>query len=225
MNPIFTELMLCVLCFLQQLEILQRQVTNLADSQHTVDDRTVRTKTEHAVLQARYDMLEEQLRDAELRADERLADEQKRHRELLARVEREASLQHENAHIKLRTVEQEARSMRDEVQRLRQQCDKQAADLHATEEKLEMASEAAAHADSLLLESRTAERRLERERLAADELMVELGREVERLRADKGPAMPTTSPEAIRLEELHQELEDLREQRKGEQSERPFVTH
>lgn len=46
-----------------QLEILQRQVTNLADSQNTVDDRTTRTKTEHAVLQARYDMLEEQLRD------------------------------------------------------------------------------------------------------------------------------------------------------------------
>lgn len=52
-------------CFLSclQLEILQRQVTNLADSQNTVDDRTTRTKTEHAVLQARYDMLEEQLRD------------------------------------------------------------------------------------------------------------------------------------------------------------------
>lgn len=46
-----------------QLEILQRQVTNLADSQNTVDDRTSRTKTEHAVLQARYHMLEEQLRD------------------------------------------------------------------------------------------------------------------------------------------------------------------
>lgn len=46
-----------------QLEILQRQVTNLADSQSTVDDRTSRTKTEHAVLQARYHMLEEQLRD------------------------------------------------------------------------------------------------------------------------------------------------------------------
>lgn len=48
---------------LRQLEILQRQVTTLADSQNNVDDRTSRTKTEHAVLQARYHMLEEQLRE------------------------------------------------------------------------------------------------------------------------------------------------------------------
>lgn len=46
-----------------QLEILQRQVSNLADSQNNVDDRTSRTKTEHAVLQAKYHMLEEQLRE------------------------------------------------------------------------------------------------------------------------------------------------------------------
>lgn len=52
-----------IFCFLLQLEILQRQVTNLADTQNTVDDRTTRTKTEHAVLQARYDMLEENLRE------------------------------------------------------------------------------------------------------------------------------------------------------------------
>lgn len=48
---------------LLQLEILQRQVTNLADTQSNVDDRTSRTKTEYAVLQARYHMLEEQLRE------------------------------------------------------------------------------------------------------------------------------------------------------------------
>uniref|UniRef100_A0A182T5M4 Uncharacterized protein n=1 Tax=Anopheles maculatus TaxID=74869 RepID=A0A182T5M4_9DIPT len=47
----------------EQLEILQRQVTNLADTQSNVDDRTSRTKTEYAVLQARYHMLEEQLRE------------------------------------------------------------------------------------------------------------------------------------------------------------------
>lgn len=46
-----------------QLEILQRQVSTLADSQSNAEDRTSRTKTEYAVLQARYHMLEEQLRD------------------------------------------------------------------------------------------------------------------------------------------------------------------
>lgn len=45
--------------------------------------------------------------------------------------------------------------------------------------------------------------------------MVELGKEVERLRSENGPALPTTSPEALRLEELHQELEELRQTNKS----------
>lgn len=44
--------------------------------------------------------------------------------------------------------------------------------------------------------------------------MIELGKEVERLRSESGPAMPTTSPETLRLEELHQELEELRQAKK-----------
>lgn len=58
---IHSYLHFCALYF--QLEILQRQVTTLADSQNNAEDRTTRTKTEHAVLQARYHMLEEQLRE------------------------------------------------------------------------------------------------------------------------------------------------------------------
>lgn len=45
-------------------------------------------------------MLEEQLREAELRADERLQEEQKRHKELMIRVEREKQLQMENCTIR-----------------------------------------------------------------------------------------------------------------------------
>lgn len=52
------------------------------------------------------------------------------------------------------------------------------------------------------------------EKLAAEDLMIELGKEVERLRSESGPAMPTTSPETLRLEELHQELEELRQAKK-----------
>lgn len=53
------------------------------------------------------------------------------------------------------------------------------------------------------------------EKLAAEDLMLELGKEVERLRSESGPALPTTSPEALRLEELHQELEELRQMNKS----------
>ncbi|XP_061517785.1 rab11 family-interacting protein 4B isoform X18 [Anopheles gambiae] len=198
-----------------KLEILQRQVTNLADTQSNVDDRTSRTKTEYAVLQARYHMLEEQLRETELRAEERLAEEQKRHRELLARVEREAKLQNENCQIRIRTMEMEVTSLREEIQRLRLQSDKQAADLHATEEKLEKARDSLMISQQDLAEARAEEKKHRAEKQAAEELMVELGKECERLRSERGPALPTTSPESLRLEELHQEMDELRQKNKS----------
>uniref|UniRef100_A0A182Q3U9 FIP-RBD domain-containing protein n=1 Tax=Anopheles farauti TaxID=69004 RepID=A0A182Q3U9_9DIPT len=199
----------------EQLEILQRQVTNLADTQSNVDDRTSRTKTEYAVLQARYHMLEEQLRETELRAEERLAEEQKRHRELLARVEREAKLQNENCQIRIRTMEMEVTSLREEIQRLRLQGDKQAADLHATEEKLEKARDSLMISQQDLVEARAEEKKHRADKQAAEELMVELGKECERLRSERGPALPTTSPESLRLEELHQEMDELRQKNKS----------
>ncbi|XP_073837530.1 rab11 family-interacting protein nuf isoform X10 [Musca autumnalis] len=198
-----------------KLQILQQQVTDLADTQVIAEDRTTRTRTEYAVLQARYDMLEEQLRETELRAEERLAEEQKRNRELLARVEREASLQNENCQIKIKTIEIEANALREENQRLRLLCDKQANDLHRTEEKLELARDRIASLQQDLDEAMQKERKLEQDKKTSEELMLELSKELERLRAETGPAMPTTSPEAIRLEELHQELEEMRQRNKG----------
>uniref|UniRef100_T1PEV8 FIP domain protein n=1 Tax=Musca domestica TaxID=7370 RepID=T1PEV8_MUSDO len=198
-----------------KLQILQQQVTDLADTQVIAEDRTTRTRTEYAVLQARYDMLEEQLRETELRAEERLAEEQKRNRELLARAEREASLQNENCQIKIKTIEIEANALREENQRLRVLCDKQASDLHRTEEKLELARDRIAGLQQDLDEALQKERKYEEEKKTSEELMLELSKELERLRAETGPAMPTTSPEAIRLEELHQELEEMRQRNKG----------
>ncbi|XP_053689026.1 rab11 family-interacting protein 4 isoform X2 [Sabethes cyaneus] len=198
----------------EQLEILQRQVTNLADTQNNVEDRTSRTKAEYAVLQARYHMLEEQLRETELRSEERLAEEQKRHRELLARVEREAKLQNENCQIRIRTIEIEANQLREEISRLRLQCDKQAADLHATEDKLEKTRDSLMVAQQDLAEAKANEKKHKADKQAAEDLMVELGKECERLRSERGPALPTTSPESLRLEELHQELDELRQKNK-----------
>ncbi|XP_065079489.1 rab11 family-interacting protein 4B isoform X5 [Ochlerotatus camptorhynchus] len=198
----------------EQLEILQRQVTNLADTQNNVEDRTSRTKAEYAVLQARYHMLEEQLRETELRAEERLAEEQKRHRELLARVEREAKLQNENCQIRIRTIEVEANQLREEISRLRLQCDKQAADLHATEDKLEKTRDNLMASQQELAEAKANEKKHRADKQAAEDLMVELGKECERLRTERGPALPTTSPESLRLEELHQEMEELRQKSK-----------
>ncbi|XP_017842717.1 rab11 family-interacting protein 4B isoform X7 [Drosophila busckii] len=205
-----------------RLELLQRKVDDLSDTQNIAEDRTTRTKTEYAVLQARYHMLEEQYRESELRAEERLAEEQKRHREILARVEREASLQNENCQMKIKATEIEANALRDEAQRLRVLCDKQANDLHRTEEQLELARDQIASLQQEYDEQAQALRRHEQEKKSAEELMLELSRELQRLREENGArAMPTTSPESIRLEELHQELEEMRQKNRtlGEQNE------
>jgi len=72
----------------------------LADNQHLTDERYARTKEENAALQARVHMLEEQLRDTELRCEERLASEERRHRELVTRVDREKQLHIDNCAIR-----------------------------------------------------------------------------------------------------------------------------
>ncbi|XP_016965745.2 rab11 family-interacting protein 4B isoform X4 [Drosophila biarmipes] len=199
-----------------RLELLQRKVDDLSDTQNIAEDRTTRTKTEYAVLQARYHMLEEQYRESELRAEERLAEEQKRHREILARVEREASLQNENCQMKIRATEIEASALREEATRLRVLCDKQANDLHRTEEKLELAHDQISALQQEAEEQAQALRRHEQEKKSAEDLMVELGNELQRAREESGArAMPTTSPESIRLEELHQELEEMRQKNRS----------
>ncbi|XP_060655222.1 rab11 family-interacting protein 4B isoform X1 [Drosophila nasuta] len=200
----------------EQLELLQRKVDDLSDTQNIAEDRTTRTKTEYAVLQARYHMLEEQYRESELRAEERLAEEQKRHREILARVEREASLQNENCQMKIKATEIEANALRDEAQRLRVLCDKQANDLHRTEEQLELARDQIAALQQEYDEQLQTLRRHEQEKKSTEELMLELSHELQRAREENGArAMPTTSPESIRLEELHQELEEMRQKNRS----------
>lgn len=55
-----------------QFQVLQQQVGVLQDSAHQTDERYTRVKSENAALQARVIMLEEQLRDAEMRHEDRL---------------------------------------------------------------------------------------------------------------------------------------------------------
>lgn len=55
-----------------QFQVLQQQVGVLQDSAHQNDERYTRAKADNAALQARVIMLEEQLRDAEMRHEERL---------------------------------------------------------------------------------------------------------------------------------------------------------
>lgn len=216
-----------------KLELLQRQITNLADTQMNSDDRTTRAKTEYAVMQTKYHMLEEQLRETELRGEERLVEEQKRYRELLARVEREAELKNENCQIRIQTIETEASTLRDEIHRLRTQCDKQSAELALNEDKLDSSRFNLSVAQENLLEARSLEKRYLSEKNQSEQMIMELHKEIERIRTETQAVMvavkksngfhhhisasslsleSNASSEPFRIEEIQHELDETKQQ-------------
>ncbi|XP_065160893.1 rab11 family-interacting protein 4B isoform X3 [Atheta coriaria] len=195
-----------------KVQLLQQQMGVLQDSATHNDERYTRAKADNAALQARVIMLEEQLRDAEMRADERIHDEQRRTKELIARLDREKVLQLENSSIRQHAAETEANTHKDEAQRQRVRVEK------LENERKELSDQLLdfRHEISLLKEDehkyKEQERRLIKANEAQSQLIEELSREVERLRAEvRTPALPTTSPEALRLDELHEEMASLRE--------------
>ncbi|XP_049862950.1 rab11 family-interacting protein 4 isoform X4 [Schistocerca gregaria] len=214
-----------------KVQMLQQQVNVLADNQTNTDDRYTRAKQDSAALQARVLMLEEQVREAELRAEERLQEEQRRHRELMVRVEREKQLQVENCTIRLQTLELEAASLREEVTRLRAQTDRLRNEKQDMEEQLAEAQCAmsALREDAERLQE--AERRLReeatRESHANAQVVEELSRELEVLRqeqlersemGDTSRSLSHSQQEeelAQQLCELQAELSVLRQQNKS----------
>ncbi|XP_063215900.1 rab11 family-interacting protein 4A isoform X2 [Bacillus rossius redtenbacheri] len=199
-----------------KVQMLQQQVSALADNQSSTDDRYTRAKQDSAALQARVLMLEEQLREAELRAADRLEDEQKRHRELLARVEREKQLQIENCTIRMQALELEGASLREETARLRLQMDRLRCDKLLAEEKLVEADAKLAQLHDEARELREAERHARedaaRHRKADLQLVEEMSRELAHL---KEIQHVVALPDDAGLQALQLQLDVLRQENTG----------
>ncbi|XP_031347937.1 rab11 family-interacting protein 4 isoform X2 [Photinus pyralis] len=193
-------------------QLLQQQVGYLQDSANHNDERYTRAKADNAALQARVIMLEEQLRDSEMRYEDRLQDEQRRSKELMLRVEREKQLQLENANIRLQSAEAEANSLKQEISRQRIRIEKlesEGKDFYDQIQDLKHELQMCKEREAAFKEQ---EKRLIQEEEAHTNLIKDLSHEVERLRSEaRTPALPTTSPETLRLEELHQEMAVLRD--------------
>ncbi|XP_044584051.1 rab11 family-interacting protein 4-like isoform X2 [Cotesia glomerata] len=106
-----------------RVKLIQERMDALVDTQSVSGERYARVKQENATLQARIIMLEEAAKDAEARAEEKLQSEQRRHREWVARLEREKELQLENSAMKVQAIEVERSSLREQIVRLREQLD------------------------------------------------------------------------------------------------------
>ncbi|XP_043212604.1 rab11 family-interacting protein 4-like isoform X2 [Amphibalanus amphitrite] len=205
---------------MEKVHVLERQVTVLAENQNNNDDRYTRSKEENAALQARLIMLEEQLREVELRSAEQLDAEKRRHKELIQRLEREKTLELENQSIRLQSLEKEVRFAETEAARARQQLESVCAERASQEERL---AQLTASLETARQESRSAvelERRgreqLEQERAAQSQMMSELSSELADTRQQASLRLKTESDEAglmrLRQTELEAELRQLRQQ-------------
>ncbi|KAI5637135.1 FIP domain-containing protein [Phthorimaea operculella] len=192
-----------------QVQLLQQQVTSLADTQSTADERYARAKADNAVLQARVHMLDEQIREIECRCEERIAEEQRRCREAIARVERDRDQQLTALNDRLSAAETEASDLKQEVGRLRGVAETLRANADISARAHHEAQEQVAELIAQLNAARESERR-EREAAAATALLLTQAKaELQRLR-DVPPPPPDP-----RLDELRKELVLLRTQNKS----------
>ena len=80
---------------------LQDQVSVLTENQVVNDERYSRVKADNVTLTAKIHVLEENIREIEMRGEERLVEEQRRNRDMIQRLEREKQLEIENYTIRL----------------------------------------------------------------------------------------------------------------------------
>lgn len=168
---------------------LQDQVSCLSENQVANDERYSRVKADNVTLTAKIHILEENIREIEMRGEERLGEEQRRNRELIQRLEREKQLEIENYTIRLQGLEKDHRLISEEVTGLRSQLERARAEKENVEEAL-------AEAQVLLVQEQREHRSLAQSRAREAELWTgerekslslveEMTKEVEQLKSQK----------------------------------------
>ncbi|KAF2362219.1 Rab-binding domain FIP-RBD [Trinorchestia longiramus] len=199
---------------------LQSRVEVLGDNQSDSQDRIVRVKQENSVLQERVVVLEEQLREAEHRAEDRLAEEQRRNRELIQRVEREKNLTVENYAIKQDHLEKTNQRLEEEVQRLRAKADRHQRERNELENRLSEAQILVANSkeENKLLASQS-KKELQEDHEQSAKVIEELRAEVERLTAALESTgrkrVPSTDSITASTDQLTAALTALRQENKS----------
>uniref|UniRef100_A0A8D8R4M9 Rab11 family-interacting protein 3 n=1 Tax=Cacopsylla melanoneura TaxID=428564 RepID=A0A8D8R4M9_9HEMI len=202
--------------FEPSVQMLQQQMSVLADNQTHTDERYSRVKQENAGLQARILMLEEQLRDVEIRAEERLAEEEKRHRELIGRVDREKILQVENCAIRLQNIETENVKLKEDAGRLRAALDKAKEDNERLTDNVELNEAMIMGLKQDLANARVEDRKQKDVIQNQQQIIEELSKELELVKQEKVTALTalTLSQDKDVTSPLRTELDSLRIQHK-----------
>ncbi|XP_045463159.1 rab11 family-interacting protein 4 isoform X1 [Harmonia axyridis] len=195
-----------------KVRLLEEQIGVLTESSQQNDEKYTKARVDNATLSTRILMLEEQIRDMEIRYEERLQEEQRRSKDLISRLEREKQLQLENANIRLQSRIEENTNLKEELARHRIAIQKIENERNNLLEQVKELTEEINSTKAEASTSKETEKSLHRQCEAKNQLIEELSQEVEKLRAKtRTPALPTTSVDTLRLEELHEELSALRD--------------
>lgn len=208
-----------------QVHQLQSQVAALSESLASNGDLYRRVKQENATLVHRIHNLEEQIRELEVRSEERVHEEERRLKDALSRQERESALELERCGAQLRALQQEQRALQEEALRLRALTDRLKGE---KEQALEQLDQSQAQLAQLREEHQRLQELCRREREESQaqrslqaQLLQEVGRELEelrRLRTDRdgrprSPSMLDMLP--ARCVELQSQLESVREENRA----------
>lgn len=103
----------------QKVQELQQQVATLTDHQVNTDQRYNKVKQENAALQNKILSLEEQLKELEIRSEDRIETEQQKFKEIMARCERESKLEIEQYANNLFSLQKDYMELSEESLRLK----------------------------------------------------------------------------------------------------------
>ncbi|GIY69963.1 rab11 family-interacting protein 4 [Caerostris darwini] len=205
----------------QKVNELQQQVATLTDNQMNTDERYVKVKQENAALQNKIHSLEEQLRELEIRSEERIETEQQKFKEIMTRCERESKQEVEQYATKLFSLQKEYMEMSEEslklktlIEKLRQEKqDLQHQLLECTTELLNLRE------DHMRLQEgiRREREEFQIERTNNNKLLDELTKELDK-HSEIQPESRLRSPSLLELpaqyRELQQELRKVKDENK-----------
>lgn len=137
-EDLFTDSMhSCDLDIADKVSFLEKKVTELEGDCLANGDLKSKLKAENTHLVLRVHELEEQVKDAESRADQSLEDESKRHREIYTKMERERNNEIELLCSRIQELEDENGDMKLNVRKLKTQTEKLDQEKQKMSDKLE----------------------------------------------------------------------------------------
>ncbi|KAL3053118.1 rab11 family-interacting protein 4A [Trematomus bernacchii] len=127
----------CDLDITDKVSYLEKKVTELESDNLANSDLKSKLKQENTHLVHRVHELEEQVKDAEARADQSLQEETKRHREAYSKMDRDRNLEIDLLSNRLQLLEEENGEMKISVSRLKSQTEKLDQEKQRMTDKLE----------------------------------------------------------------------------------------